>query len=138
MKSILAIAALVLSMNAMAYTEQEESYITMCGSREALKELYNVEGPIKTSDLKELIDQRAPILNVLKKGSKGIAEVLEQGSKDDIGGFGVVIVCGSINYLKNEIAANGCYDLKTNKPVRDNGGIAACSAVMEKIEKPSK
>lgn len=136
MKKILAMAVLILSMNAMAYTEQEESYIGFCGSKAQLEELF--QGPLSPADLKEIKAQRANILHVLKNGQKGLQDIIAEGDRTDVGGFGVLVVCGVINQIKNEIKADGCYDLKTNKPVRDNGGIAVCTAAMEKLEKKDK
>jgi len=38
-----------------------------------------------------------------------------------------------IDQMKNEIKAEGCYDLKTNTAQKDNGGIKACSELLKKI-----
>lgn len=136
-KFLMSVALLSLSTHSMAaLTEQQETYAMFCGSRADLKEFAQSKGQkITNKDILELSQSRAPLLNVLKKGKQGIKELLDEGNASDTGPFGVIIACGMIDQLKQEILAEGCYDLKTNKAVRDQGGIEACAEVMASLPK---
>lgn len=113
-----------------------ESYTLFCGSSKALTIWAKANGQKLTSDdISEMVSQRAPILDVLKNGERGIQRLLAEGSKTDTGPFGAILTCGMIVQLKSEILAKGCYDLSTNKPVRDNGGILACENLMARLPK---
>lgn len=133
MKAILLSSLLLGSLFAKA-GELSKEYIMFCGSKSALVELAKQEGQkVTKKDLVELAQSRSPILNVLQKGAAGIQELLDEGSKNDTGAFGVMAVCTVINDHKDEIKANGCIDLNDNSVVEDNGGIDSCAKVMDKL-----
>lgn len=135
MKNLMIVMALLLSVKSMAaLTEQQETYAMFCGTKADLKEFASAKGQVLTNkDILEVNESRAPILKVLKTGNKGVQELIKEGSANSTGIFGVLITCGMITQLKKEITTEGCYDLKTNKAVKDNGGIKACSDLMAKM-----
>lgn len=134
MKNLFLIATFLLSANAMALTEQQESYAMFCGSIEDLKELAISKGEKLTKkDIIEISKSREGVLDVLKTGKKGLQKLLDEGSRADTGPFGVIMTCGMIDQLKTEIKTEGCYDLKTNLAVKDNGGIKACSDLLKTL-----
>lgn len=134
MKKLITIAVLLLSVKAMALTEQQETYAMFCGSRVDLTEFAISKGErITAKDIKELSETRAPVLDVLANGNEGLSRMLDEGNRTDTGAFGAIAACGIIVQLEKEIKKAGCYNLKTNKAVVDNGGIKACKALMAKL-----
>lgn len=127
-----------LSFSAFAQDSENpaESFAMFCGSRAELTQLAKAQGQkITKADLAELNQSRRPILNILVNGNEAIQQLLDEGSKANTGAFGVVMACGMIDQLKNEISQKGCVDLETNKAVMNVSGIQACEAVMKKLNK---
>lgn len=117
----------------------ENSYTMFCGSLEELKTMAKAKGEkITAKDLEELNSSRADILTVLAQGKSAIERILAEGSKSDTGSFGAILTCGMIVEMKSDIVAKGCVDLKTNKSVKDNGGIAACESMMNSLNRRNK
>lgn len=128
--------AMVMLSSSMVFSGDSESYVMFCGNKAALAKLAAEQGDVVTTeDIREIKESRAPILDILKNGKKGIQRVLELGKQQDTGGLGVLVACGMIDQLKEEIKKKGCTDLSTNRAVKDNGGIAACAEVMANFPK---
>lgn len=126
--------AMVLLSSSMVFANDSESYVMFCGNKAALTKLAAEQGDVVTAeDIKEIKESRAPILDILKNGKKGIQRLLELGEQQDTGGFGVLVACGMIDQLKEEIKQKGCTDLTTNRAVKDKGGIAACAELMANL-----
>jgi hypothetical protein len=137
MKNISKILILSMIISNIAHAASDE-YSLFCGNKAQLEAVMHAQGQtgsLTKKDIKELSEQRAPLLSVLAKGVQGIREVLDEGNKSDTGGFGALLVCGLATQLKSEIQASGCYDLQTNQPVMDNGGIAACETLLAAVPK---
>lgn len=128
--------AMIMLSSSMVFANDSETYVMFCGSKSDLEkfasEQYMV---ISAHDLKDMKESRAPILDILRNGEKGIQRVLELGEQQDTGGFGALIACGMIDQLKEEIKEKGCYDLTTNRAVKDKGGIAACTELLARLPK---
>jgi hypothetical protein len=137
MKFALTLLLLISSLSTFAKQTNEELFMTFCGSRSELSEYARKEGQqvITKGMIAQLIEQRAPVLEILRSGDEGIDRLLEKGSADDIGPFGALMACGIIDQNKTQIKARGCIDLKTNKLIRDNGGIDACSRMIKAVMK---
>lgn len=142
--SILSLATLAFliasALPAQAQEESEmdpaETYAMFCGSRAELTAWAKSKGQkITKSDFLELSEQRSPILNVLKNGKRAIKQILDEGDKSDTGPFGAILTCGMLVQIKDQVLQKGCYDLSTNKPVRDAGGIKACEDLMSRLPK---
>lgn len=135
------VLGLILALSQPTFAQENEmdpaeTYTLFCGSSKALSAWAKANGQnVTTADLREMSEQRSPLLNVLKNGERAIQDLLTEGSKSDTGPFGAILTCGMIVQLKSEILAKGCYDLKTNKPVRDSGGILACENLMARLPK---
>lgn len=133
MKYLFLVLVMLASSIALA-DETEKTYVMFCGNKAALEKMAAEEGfTITKEDLLEMNETRAPILDILKNGAEGIERQLELGNSQDTGAFGVIISCGMIDQVKDLIKKKGCFDLKTNKVVKDKGGIAACAEIMAKL-----
>lgn len=118
-----------------------DNYIMFCGGKTQIEKFMNDQGhsgKLSKNDLKELNEQRSPVLDILENGDAGIQRLLDLGDKQDVGGFGVLMACGVITSVKTEIAESGCLNLVTNKAVLDNGGIEACERTMAAVQKRQK
>jgi len=141
-----ALMFLVLAVSFPAISQQgspAENYLMFCGTRQGLVQFLNSQGQngngLSESDFAELNSSRVPVLRILKGGAKAIQEILDEGSKSDIGGFGALLACSVITQTQSEIKQKGCVDLVTQKGVRDTGGgISACDVLMKKVQKKSE
>lgn len=131
---VMTVASLVVAFSMSASAAQpSDGYVGFCGSKAQLVEYARkTGGTVTATDLKDLSKRRAPVLDVLANGKDGLDRLLAQGSKDSMGGFNVLAACGVLQELAPEIKESGCYDLKTNKPVFDKGGIAICVEIMKR------
>jgi|GEM_PF-1891016 hypothetical protein len=144
---ILVVSFVSVSMNAFAQSysdsldEAAASFYTInCGT---LKDLLAMDGmpklpngEISDSDLAELVEIRAPILNVLLKGAPAIKELLDLGDKQDTGPFGAIMACSQVAMMEPMIKKNGCViDLKTEKRVYDGPGFTACAKLNASLPK---
>ncbi len=118
-----------------AEPQAAETYSMFCGDRAAIESFARSQGASSVSEAEfaELNDQRQVILKVLSKGAVGLQELLDEGSRSNTGVFGVILACGLLDSIKTEVQNQGCYDLVTNQPVMDQGGIAACADVMSRL-----
>jgi hypothetical protein len=116
-------------------SDAESLWLAQCGSAEELKVLTGGK-PLSKADKKELNEMRAPVQKVLNNGEAGIKEVLEEGSKQDTGAFGAIMVCSLLNSMKPLIAQKGCVpNLSSNQKVYDGPGFAACEKLMANLPK---
>lgn len=137
MKTISKILILSMIVSNIAHAASDD-YVIFCGNKQQIEDVMHAQGQkgsLTKKDIKEISEQRAPLLSVLAKGAQGIRKVLDEGSKADTGGFGALLVCGLATQLKTEIQTLGCYDFQTNQPVMDNGGIAACESLLAAVPK---
>lgn len=131
MKNLVVILVLLSGFNANA-SEEENAKLMFCGSLAQIKQSF---GNPSKAELAELIQSRRGMTNILKNGKKAMQELLDKGSKNDIGAFPLIGTCGMIVNLKEEIRQGQCIDLETNKPLTDNGAVAACEQVFKSLEK---
>src|SRR5207253_7246510 len=121
-KGLLAVAML-LTMN-VAHAASDD-YQMFCGSAKSIEDVMHAQGhsgKLTKKDIAELQQSRQPMLDVLANGPQGIAKIIADGDKSDIGGFGVIMVCGVLTSIKAEVQANGCVDMVHNKVVMDTAG----------------
>lgn len=126
--------SLAIELPAEAVEEQEQTFTLLCGSREDLQAFASKTGEkVTEADLAQVKQSRQFILQVLKDPQPALKAVLDEGNKSDTGAFGLLITCGALVVMKDKILEKGCYDLDTNQPVKDNGGIAACEKIIEQL-----
>lgn len=116
--------------------QKEEGYVYQCGSLKEVVTLAKAANAVLTdADIKDLIKSRKSTLDVIRRGKAAIEQLLDQGDKDDIGGLGVLLVCGFIDQAADKIQARGCVDLETNEVVKAGVGIKVCQDTMANINK---
>ena len=139
MMTILCLLSVCTAAFATSLSEQAEAYVIFCGTKNDLKTFLASKGEKMTAkDVAEAIQTRAAVLNVLKTGKKGIQDLLAQGERSEAGPLGVLMTCGIIDQIKNEIQNRGCSDLKNNQVVRNSGGLPACDEIMKKMNNLNK
>lgn len=131
MNRLVVILVLLASFNTHA-SDEEDAKLLFCGSLAQIKQAFG--NPTK-AELAELVQSRKGMTNVLKNGKKAMKDLLDSGSKNDIGAFPLLGTCGMIVNLKAEIRQGKCFDLETNTPLADKGAVGACEQVLESLEK---
>lgn len=112
----------LLSLAAQAASDEEQVYMFSCASKQELEKYAASLGMVITAEELAIIsNERLDILDVLKTGNAGLQRVKAKGQ------FQALTVCGSIDISKTKIKADGCYDLRINQAIKDNGGIKVCS-----------
>jgi hypothetical protein len=141
MKSII-LAAVISALGFSSAQANEptaaENYAMFCGSRNELISFLKSQGQdtdaITEAELLDLNQGRMAMIRILKNGNSAIQELIAEGSKADTGAFGAIMACGVLVELKNDVLKKGCYDLSTNKPVKNKNGIEACEVLLAKIK----
>ena len=119
--------------------QKEELFIFQCGTIEQIAVVVKTDvKDITAADLEEINKSRASTLAVVRGGGPAIQQLLDQGNKNDIGGFGVLLVCGAIDQIAEQIKSRGCLDLTSKEVVNDGPGIDACKKIIAnlKTQKP--
>lgn len=120
-------------------TQKEESYIMQCGSQEALGKLVGQDlSTLTDAEKKELQDIRQTTYDVLVGGEEAIKKLLDEGSKNDTGGFGVILACGLIDQMGSRVAEQGCLNFATGETTKGEAGIKACKTVMDNLKAKTK
>ncbi|MDZ4661681.1 MAG: hypothetical protein SGJ18_08680 [Pseudomonadota bacterium] len=131
MKNLVVILVLLSGFNARA-SDVDNTKLIFCGSLEQIKQVY---GNLTEADLAELTKSRQGMTSLLKNGKQAMKDLLDQGSKDDLGALPLIGNCAMIVKLKEVIRQGQCTDLDTNKPLTDDGAVAACELVMKSLQK---
>ena len=120
--------------------EIQKTYDFQCGSvadviRSVKAENPDMKDELSADELKELIQTRSVMLDVLKNGAPAVQKMLEQGSKSDTGPFGALIACSMIDVLSEKISSEGCLDLSTGERISGGPGIDVCKEMVKKLKK---
>lgn len=146
--SKLVLAAILMS-GSMAFAQQEEAVISdaqveetfaiQCGTLEELAKAAGQDlSTITDAEKKEIQDIRQTTYDVLVGGETAIKKLLDEGDKNDTGGFGVILACGLIDQIGSKISEKGCLNIATGETTKGEAGIKACKSVMDGIKAKQK
>lgn len=119
--------------------QKQETYAIQCGTLEQVATAIGQSAESITEDDKKVLQEiRGGTFEVLVGGEKAIQKLLDEGSKADTGGFGVLLACGMIEQIDSMIAEKGCLNLTTQETTKGEAGIAACKSVMKAVKAKQK
>ncbi len=138
----------ILMSGSMAFAQQEEvlsdaqiqeTYAVQCGTLEEVGKAVGQDmSTITAEEKKELQEMRKTTYDVLVGGEKAIQALLDEGNKNDTGGFGVILACGLIDQIGSKISEKGCLNIETGETTKGEAGIKACKSVMDAIKAKQK
>lgn len=134
----------ILMTGSMAFAQLDdaqiqETYAVQCGTLDDVSKVVGQDMAAATDEeKKELQEIRQTMYDVLVGGEKAIHKLLDEGSKNDTGGFGVILACGMIDQIASKVAEKGCLNIATGETTKGEAGIKACKSVMAEINGKAK